>query len=458
MENESKPARGRRSVDCAVLTSLLICLTLAAACDGSRIEPVARIVLITLDTLRYDSFVGNVGGDASMPLTSQLVADCVSFTNSFAATSTTLPSHATLFTGLHPWQHGVTSNRRILPDGVTTIAERLRDSGYETVAVTSSYVLTRATGIGQGFNRYHEGADFRAVWESRADSLAIPAAAEYYSLAQATNEQAITAIDRTSGAQQFFWFHYFDAHEPYGDTGSGPSLHPADVKKAIVNESRDPGEVLHELRRLYRADVEYLDARLAAVLRRLREDEERVETHILLTADHGESLGEDGSVGHGTRLTPGQIRVPLVICSPALETAVRSDIAGSVDVAPTVLSLAGIRAQSGAGRDLTRSASDGGLAVGMRRTFDSPYEELRLDGLWHVIDSQIFYFVDNASNVLLGNGRQLDVDSKDGIDPQRRLQVLALFRSFEETLSAGGAPLNDDPETLEALRALGYLR
>jgi arylsulfatase A-like enzyme len=390
---------------------LLLALVVAATALSWRWPwrkpPLQRIVLITIDTLRFDAF-GTEADQTRMPLTWSAARDCARFDNFYAATSTTLPSHASMFTGLHPWQHGVTSNLKTLGARFETIAESLHEAGYETAAVVASYVLSRPSGCAQGFDRYDERPSFDEVLEEARQSNRPGPTTVYYSLAPTITAEAIAALDRADRAKpQFFWFHYFDPHEPYGDTGSEPALRPVDVKRQIVFGGKDRGEVLARLRRLYDLDVDHLDRSLSRVLARLDEDQNRFKTHVLLVSDHGESLGEDDSVGHGSRLDEAQIHVPFVLCSPQVAPGSRRDVAGSVDVAATIGALAGIDRRVGSGRDLTRRARRGRSgAVGMRRTRRAATsQELRLDGRRYPLSPLLFYFVDDAGTLYRGDGR-----------------------------------------------------
>jgi hypothetical protein len=216
------------------------------------------------------------------------------------------------------------------------------------------------------------------------------------------------------------------------------------------------GELLIRARALYRADAESLDLSLEALLSRLEQDAGRWDTHVVITADHGESLGEDASVGHGRRLTPAQIHVPLVVLSPVVSSAVREDVAGSIDVAPTLLALAGIRERMPGGRNLLAPAVTSASAFGMRRTFARPHDDRRLDGV-HRLDFELFYAAGPDGRLLTGNGDGLrELAPGTSASPEEEQRLRRLFGSFERELQTG-TPARTDPEAEEALRALGYV-
>ena len=108
-------------------------------------------MLITLDTLRADGLAPRL-----MPRTAAFADRGLRFERAYAATATTQPTHATLFTGLHPWEHGLTRNGRVLAAGFDTLAERLRAAGFETAAVVASFPLERRFGFAQGFDSYEQ--------------------------------------------------------------------------------------------------------------------------------------------------------------------------------------------------------------------------------------------------------------------------------------------------------------
>ena len=342
----------------AIVAELLLATALAVSPGCTRHEddgPPVRVVLITLDTLRYDAFAGGEGKGAlaaAMPLLKARADKGTSFSRFYAATSVTQPTHASMFTALHPWQHNVTRNGIELDDSISTIAEALNDAGFETRAVVASFPCASRFGFGRGFDAYQEEFTSRFPGQHDWAGRDLPESG-FFRLAEAVTEHALDAIDRASGSKQYFWFHYFDPHGPYGDS-AGKYL----VDKMIFNRIRqgeDAASVLAHARQLYRMDVTDLDRKLDRVLARLEADRETIETHVVLVSDHGESLGEGGSVGHGNRLSECEIHVPCVILSPTVAPGVRDDVATSVDIAPTLLGLAGLEPWKLSGRDLRRT-------------------------------------------------------------------------------------------------------
>ncbi len=447
---------GRRRSRAAFVRWLpaLALLPLVACAQDAR---PTRVVLITLDTLRYDGFAGE-GGEQRMPALHALADRGQTFERNYASTSTTQPTHASLFTGLHPWAHGVTRNGLVLADERTTLAERLRANGFETHAVVASFPLHEQFGFAQGFDTYVDDFDvpYARKWEGKMTEQGT-----FFSLATSITRDAQLALDGATGERQFFWFHYFDPHDPYGDSAGGDPMHLPDLITLAAKHDPALTTELERARARYDADLAALDRSLATLFARLAADEDQFETHIVVTADHGESFGEHMSIGHGKRVTPEQVHVPLVITSPRATPAVRRDAVTSVDLARTLLALTGVDATGFHGRDLLAPGadSDDATVFGMRRTFDEPRPERLSDGRVRPLAPHWFFavrgdelFAGDATTVLRDDALDRELDGPSGAEWRGQ------FAAFTALLEAGGdAEALVDEETLEALRLLGYV-
>ncbi len=427
----------------------LAAVGLLSSCD--RAEPRERVVLITLDTLRWDRF-----DHETMPNLARRAFGSTVFEHSYSATSSTQPTHASLFTGLHPWQHGVLRNGGVMDAELVTVAELLRDAGFHTAAVVASFPLHSRFGFSQGFDVYDDDfgeADRARRWSGQE------VLDGFYDLATAVADSAIALIDAAPQRDQFFWFHFYDPHPPYGDSrGAGEALPMERLRRAVESAPAEVPGLLRRARQLYDVDVRYMDEAIEKILERLDRDAGRFETHIVVTADHGESFGEGGSIGHGKRLIPSQIRVPLVLISPQLEPGTRQDPTGSVDVAATLLALAGLPIPPGSfGRDLRGARShDGEPVCGMRRTFAKPYRDVRIGGEAVIVDAPNFYCVEDG-RLYIGDAHA--VTEAEGRDPGARgSRLRERFRSF--AAEAARRPMREhlDADTQRALEALGYVR
>ena len=242
-----------------------------------RSDASVRVVLITLDTLRLDSFLGSVDRSAQMPRLWRWAERGRVYEHYYSATSSPQPSHATLFTGLDPWEHGVPRNGMVLADEHVTLAERLKDAGFQTAAAVASFPLHRQFGFDQGFETYDD--EFTEAGAEQWNQKTVPEV-RFRSSAENMTETALELLEGARGKKQFFWFHYFDAHAPYGgSTGSQAGLNAPKVLARIAGGA-DREHILARARRLYDQDVAYLDEALDRLFVRLYEDHDRVETHV----------------------------------------------------------------------------------------------------------------------------------------------------------------------------------
>jgi arylsulfatase A-like enzyme len=281
---------------------------LAASPDSGR----PSVLLVTIDTLRADH-VGVYGAvQAETPRLDALAAAGTRFENAIASTPLTLPSHASLLTGLDPPRHGVRHNGVYRLDGeIETLAERFRAAGYTTGAVTGAVVLARRYGLDQGFQSYDDGTSSR---RSGAGGFLERRAAEVTERALAWLAQATRPF--------FLWVHYYDPHHDYRP--------PQPFAERF---SASP----------YDGEIAYVDTQLGRLLDGLEPGGSHRETLILVTSDHGESLGEHGESTHAYTLYDAVLRVPLILRGPGVPRGrVVESLVRAVDVAPTLLALTGL--------------------------------------------------------------------------------------------------------------------
>jgi len=263
-----------------VRRALLVGLASLAAGCGERATPERplRLVLVTLDTLRGDALGAQSGPPARMPHLEERALEGASCPQHFAASSTTQPTHATLLTGLHPWEHGVTRNGMVLGAEHVTLAERLRGAGFATGAVVASFPLHHRFGFQQGFDRYEDTFE-----RGRADEwsgVETDEGGRFYSLAGSVNKRAFALLDELPAGKQFLWFHYFDAHEPYGDVRRGEVVRLDQILAAAEEDPARAEALLGRARKLYAADLLRLDVHLGQLFDRLEADAARFETYV----------------------------------------------------------------------------------------------------------------------------------------------------------------------------------
>jgi arylsulfatase A-like enzyme/tetratricopeptide (TPR) repeat protein len=306
------------------LTALLLALVIAVWFWRHAAEPsfaITRrtdrnVLLVTIDTLRADA-LASYGGRASTPRLDALAAHGARFTFAHAHAVVTLPSHASLLTGTYPYEHGVRDNNgyRVGRDQAT-LATRLRAEGFATGAFVGGFPLDQRFGLNTGFDAYDDRigevgntVDF-ALPERRADVV-------------------VGAALAWMGAQQgkwFGWVHVFDPHAPYQPPEEFARRYPSDP---------------------YAGEVAWTDHALGPLFDRLATLQRP--TLVIVTADHGESLGDHGELTHGIFAYESTLRVPLLIAEiggtlpqgkgVAIDAPVRH-----VDVVPTVLDAIGANA------------------------------------------------------------------------------------------------------------------
>lgn len=289
-----------------------------------------NILLITIDTLRGDA-LGSYGGAARTPNLDRLARDGVRFTFAHAHAVVTLPSHASILTGRHPFEHGVRDNAGFrLQESADTLAEAARAKGYATGAFVGAFPVDSQFGLAQGFDVYDDLGG-REVAPSDFAFVERPAAAVVAA--------ARAWIDRQQ-QPWLAWVHVFDPHSPYA-----APLPVGDEYRA------NP----------YAGEVAYVDQALGDLIARARQGSRP--TTIIVTGDHGEGLGEHGEPTHGVFAYESTLRVPLIVAQVGAGLRERARGATSdvpvrhIDILPTIADLTGITvARELPGRSLLRAA------------------------------------------------------------------------------------------------------
>ncbi len=271
-------------------------------------SPQWNILLITLDTTRADH-LGCYGSETALtPNLDRLAAQGVLYEHAYTAVPITLPSHATMLTGLLPPEHGLRINGTSrLPDSVPTLTEILQKEGYRTGAFVSSLVLDERFGLSRGFEQYDDRLD-EGPDGPRPERPA--------------NETVASAIKWVQGASAepfFCWVHLYDPHEPYED-------HPKEFGDEFTG-------------RPYDAEIAYMDQQIGRLLETLTSLGVDDQTFIVVAGDHGEGLGEHDEQTHGYLAYNSTMHVPLIIRAPGMPQS-GSRISGPVslvDVSPTIL-------------------------------------------------------------------------------------------------------------------------
>ena len=310
----------RRSTLAVLLTALIAALF--GGC-GSTVEeapngPPQHVFLLTIDTLRADHLGAWGYPRDTSPTIDALAEDGVLFERAIAQWPKTGPSFASIFTGRYPHTTGLTHKAALnLPEGYLTLPELFSHAGYTTAAVVSNGVLAKRLGWDQGFDEYHQ------TWSLAPEQSDVPEEYRRWINAPRVNELALPLLERHKDTERLFvWIHYSDPHTPYllpGDTENPFIGDEYYVDTQPVKLENPRATALGQERELryyvaaYDANIRVMDDHLGQLLDRARGLGLLEDSLLVLTADHGESLGEHGYFfGHG-RLphNPGS-HVPLL--------------------------------------------------------------------------------------------------------------------------------------------------
>jgi len=318
------------------------------------------IILITVDTLRADHLGCYGYSRNTSPNIDAFAKDALLFENCLSHAPDTRMSFASMLSGFLPHETKTTKILRPLPTGVNTIAEILRQQGYETAAVISNYVLRKGLGFEQGFMTYDDTMNQRELVRPWPERTAGP-----------TTDRAIELLTQLHKTQLFMWIHYQDPHGPYTPPGYFAELfqtHEQSPRNIKANTSLSGCGGIPSYQRLganrdfhyyvsqYDGEIRYQDEhfkRLIEALMRLGLYDDAL---IIFSSDHGEGMGEhDYFFSHGERLYSGLTHVPLIIKYGKTLTGKRTDFVQHIDIVPTILNMLDIKPDSRfRGRDLLK--------------------------------------------------------------------------------------------------------
>ena len=275
-----------------------------------------NVIFISLDTMRADHLGCYGYGSNTTPNIDKFASENILFENVIAPAPMTFPSHSSVFTGTNPVYHGVHNNvDEHFDDYNVTLAETLKDAGYKTCAVVSSFVLDSKNGIGQGFDDYLNHNE-------QTTGLAGPELAAGRRAQEAT-KQASDWLDKNSKDRFFLFVHYFDPHFPYAPP------------EPFAGEYAD---------NLYAGEIAYMDKSIGTFFDKLKSLGLYDDTVIVVFGDHGEMLGEHGETEHSFYVYESAVKVPMIIKPAGNVNPVRvKEQVGLIDIAPTVYSILGIK-------------------------------------------------------------------------------------------------------------------
>ncbi|HVR30038.1 MAG TPA: sulfatase [Thermoanaerobaculia bacterium] len=458
---------------------------------AGRLETPPSIVLITIDTLRADHLRSYGYHRETSPHLDALAAEGVLFEQAFAPIATTLPSHVSLFSGVYPHQHGITENRfRRNPfgeggaSGLRSAVELLRDDGYRTAAFVSAAPVKRVTGLGAGFDVFEEPRGYETKGAS-------------------TTDRAIAWVERDGREPFLLWVHLWHPHEPNRPPPPWDAKFPDDEGLERVIEEREidperlardfappalrrflaPGsgrrddaaptvdrEAVRDMLNRYDGDVAAADREVGRMLEALRARDQLDRSIVVVTADHGQSLGQHDWLPHG-RITNDNLRVPLIVRFPpgVVEPPLRvSRVVSLVDVLPTILARFESEASrrflaQAEGQDVLEGAPLRGWALAQRTSRRRAGWEA---GDEYALVTDRFKLVRRASgrdelyDLVADPGERVDVsaehaEAKAGL--RRTLGEVLRRRISAPGIEAGDEDATPSAEHIEALRSLGYV-
>lgn len=410
-------------------------LLLLAACSrsggggGSADVPKGTpIIVISIDTLRADHLPAYGYKGVETPAIDALREDGILYERAYAVTPLTLPSHATLLTGVLPAAHGVRDNvgykldpAKVEKGEVPYLPALLKKAGYATGGAVSAYVLQAKTGLGTGFDFYEDGVEFRTDTGLGG-------------LQRAGGETLDRSRDWLRSVKDkpfFFFFHIYEPHTPYAP--------PPEFDRYPLK---------------YDGDVAAADKIIGDLIQELKDQDVYDDALVVLLSDHGEGLGDHGEEEHGVFLYHEAIHVPLIVKLPDAQRA-GATVARPVelaDVAPTVLGLMGL--------DVPKAMPGVSLLaenVPPRRIYSETFYP-RLHFGW----SELFSLIDENHHYIEGPDPELYDRKKD---PQERNNVLRqerrAYASMREELGDYdkrlAPPAAVDEETRQAMQSLGYI-
>ena len=414
-----------------LIVSVLVLVHLASAVG----TPSPNVVVITIDTLRADHLGCYGDQQIRTPNIDSLAADSVRFERAYTPVPVTLPAHTVLFTGTYPLLSGIhdfSANK--LSPAQPTLASVLKEQGYTTGAVIGSAVLDSRFGLNRGFDFYYDHFDFNRLQESNLDEMERPG-----------NVVADTALDWLAKNNQkkfFLWMHLYDPHFPY----------------------RPPAPYSDQYKdRPYDGEIAFADSQVGRLIRFLKDKGLYQNTIIVLTGDHGESLGEHGEKTHGFFIYNATLHIPMILHVPG-QRLVNSvpELVSLADLMPTVLQALKVDVPPQVqGRNLLplMTAKKEDQSQGL-------YEETFLPRLhfnWSELrglETKNYHFIDAPKPELYDLARdpgetQNLYPTKKAVAEEMRARLSALIRQY-----SGGQELAEktglDPALMERLQSLGY--
>jgi len=403
----------------------------AALVAGLLAAGTPDVILVTIDTLRADRLGAYGSKSAATPALDAMAARGIVLEDAVVQAPQTRPSHASLLTGLLPFEHGLRDNASPpLKKTIPTLAKAFKAAGYATAAFIAAYPVSRASGLDSGFDVFDDpfggDADFLAGAGDRNERPA-----------HEVIDAALAWLGRPSKAPRFVWVHLFEPHYPYEP--------PAPFARRFADAPYD-------------GEVATADAELGRLMARYPASSSRL---VVVTSDHGEGLGDHGEDEHHLFVYDSTIKVPLILEGAGLRAGQR--VRGqfrSIDLMPTVLSLAGVTAPRTTGVSRAQNLRTGSIIPDNESYAESLYGSIHFGyAPVRALRAEGFKYIDTPRPELFRVAN--DPAELANLAEARAVLAAGMRRRLRELHGedATGAPRAAalDAVALERLAALGYV-
>ncbi|MBU1701119.1 MAG: sulfatase-like hydrolase/transferase [Candidatus Eisenbacteria bacterium] len=418
-----------------IIAAAIILSMALPSCSKAPQKPAPSVILISIDTCRPDHLSCYGYPHNTTPRIDAFARDGIRFKNTVSAVPMTLPSHCSMMTGIYPLVHGVHDNLSYrLHDSATTLAEILREHGYDTAGIIGSFVLDSRFGIQQGFTLYNDRLN---------SSLAADKSSGSERKAQEVTRLAEAYLQKSHNRPFFLFLHYYDPHDSYLPPEPYASAHPG---------------------RPYDGEIAYTDHCIGEVLDKLKELEIYDSSLIIITADHGEGLREHEELVHGYYIYQSTLRVPLMIKPPHASNPRELDGPASlIDIPPTILGQLGLEIpEIMQGIDLL---AEGGAVSKGETTRYLLCESLiptkfGCSPLLGVITEDWKYIQAPRAELYNLKTDSAELDNRLSAEPRHARRLSARLKNLLAEQPTGGSADSramPDAETRERLQSLGYI-
>ncbi len=440
-KSRNTPAAEKRPVRLRMFYLIPVVLVLLAGAGfllfRKKIQPGSyrdyNVMLITLDTTRADRLPMYGYDQVETPALDRLAGGSIVFESALSHVPLTLPSHTSMLTGVLPISHGVRDNAGYFLDlKATTLTEILKANGYQTSAFVSAFVLDSRWQLSQGFDLYYDNFNLEEFKQLNPQDA--------QRKAEETEVEVEHWLDAHKDQKFFSWVHFYDPHDPY------------DPPEPFL--SRYSG-------RPYDGEIAYMDSSVGKLLDKIKALGLAEKTIVVVTGDHGEGLGQHSEITHAMFVYNSTQHVPFLIHVPGGSSGRVKSVVRHIDLAPTILDLLGIPADSemqGSSLISLMNGKEDKLRVAYS---ESMYAELHYG--WSPLKSvttEQYKYIEAPEPELYD--RIADPDETRNLVREKANYAKVLHDQLNELIAKYSSktlsgPQKMDPETEERLRALGYI-